>query len=74
MAHKVILPPKKNYIPQFLKQRDINSYKMIHLLQKMPLFNLKANQGARKLSYFIDFNEVLSNKRRFEASMSRLAL
>ncbi len=28
MAHKVILPPKKNYIPQFLKQRDINSYKI----------------------------------------------
>ena len=28
MAHKVILPPKKNYIPQFLKQRDINSYLM----------------------------------------------
>jgi hypothetical protein len=26
MAHKVILPPKKNYIPQFLKQWDINSY------------------------------------------------
>jgi hypothetical protein len=26
MAHKVILPPQKNYIPQFLKQRDINSY------------------------------------------------
>ncbi len=26
MAHKVILPPKKNYIPQFLKQRDIKSY------------------------------------------------
>jgi hypothetical protein len=26
MAHKVILPPKKNFIPQFLKQRDINSY------------------------------------------------
>ncbi len=23
MAHKVIVPPKKNYIPQFLKQRDI---------------------------------------------------
>jgi hypothetical protein len=34
MAHKVILPPKKNYIPQFLKQRDINSYyikKLIHI-------------------------------------------
>jgi hypothetical protein len=26
MAHKVVLPPKKNYIPQFLKQQDINSY------------------------------------------------
>jgi hypothetical protein len=26
MAHKVILPPQKNYIPQFLKQRDINSF------------------------------------------------
>jgi hypothetical protein len=31
MAHKVILPPKKNYIPQFLKQRDINSYYFILL-------------------------------------------
>ncbi len=29
MAHKVILPPKKNYIPQFLKQRDINSYSIL---------------------------------------------
>jgi hypothetical protein len=28
----VILPPKKNYIPQFLKQRDINSYYGHHLL------------------------------------------
>jgi hypothetical protein len=26
MAHKVIVPPKKNYIPLFLKHRDINSY------------------------------------------------
>jgi hypothetical protein len=31
MAHKVILPPKKNYIPQFLKQRDINSYNNLPL-------------------------------------------
>jgi hypothetical protein len=31
MAHKVILPPKKNYIPQFLKQRDINSYYFMEL-------------------------------------------
>ncbi len=28
MAHKVIVPQKKNYVPQFLKQRDINSYKV----------------------------------------------
>ncbi len=26
LTPKLILPPKKNYIPQFLKQRDINSY------------------------------------------------
>jgi hypothetical protein len=31
MAHKVILPPKKNYIPQFLKQRDINSYLTVRI-------------------------------------------
>ncbi len=29
MAHKVIVPQKKNYVPQFLKQRDINSYKTL---------------------------------------------
>ena len=27
MAHKVIVLQKKNYVPQFLKQRDINSYR-----------------------------------------------
>jgi hypothetical protein len=32
MAHKVIVPQKKNYIPQFLKQRDINSYNIFALL------------------------------------------
>ena len=26
MAKKVIVPQKKNYVPQFLKQQDINSY------------------------------------------------
>jgi hypothetical protein len=26
MAQKVIVPQKKNYVPQFLKQRDIISY------------------------------------------------
>jgi hypothetical protein len=38
MAHKVILPPKKNYIPQFLKQRDINSYYFM-LTYKLKLLN-----------------------------------
>jgi hypothetical protein len=30
MAQKVIVPQKKNYVPQFLKQRDINSYFVCH--------------------------------------------
>jgi hypothetical protein len=33
MAHKVIVPPKKNYIPQFLKQRDINSYSIFFTIR-----------------------------------------
>ncbi len=32
MAQKVIVPQKKNYVPQFLKQRDINSYFLISFL------------------------------------------
>jgi hypothetical protein len=36
----VILPPKKNYISQFLKQRDINSYYSI--LKVFISRNLKA--------------------------------
>jgi hypothetical protein len=40
MAHKVILPPKKNYIPQFLKQRDINSYYASVLLAAEPKVHL----------------------------------
>ena len=26
MAHKVIVPPKKNYIQKFLKQRDVGNF------------------------------------------------
>ncbi len=26
MAHKVIVPQKKNYVPKFLKQRDIGNF------------------------------------------------
>ena len=30
MAQKVIVPQKKNYVPQFFKQQDINSYFCTH--------------------------------------------
>jgi hypothetical protein len=30
MAQKVIVLQKKNYVPQFFKQRDINSYSNPH--------------------------------------------
>jgi hypothetical protein len=43
MAHKVILPPKKNYIPQFLKQRDINSYSVYILLADILCPNIAFN-------------------------------
>jgi hypothetical protein len=40
MAHKVILPPKKNYIPQFLKQRDINSYSLSGTVSTVYVFEI----------------------------------
>jgi hypothetical protein len=46
MAHKVILPPKKNYIPQFLKQRDINSYNFLGHRHKQP-----RSEGRLSLGY-----------------------
>ncbi len=33
IAYKVIVPQKKNYVPQFLKQRYINSYSLPGLKQ-----------------------------------------
>ncbi len=36
MAQKVIGPQKKIYVPQFLKQRDINSYSAYYFL-KVPV-------------------------------------
>jgi hypothetical protein len=36
MAHKVIVPQKKNYVPQFLKQREINSYNGTGFVDKFP--------------------------------------
>ncbi len=43
MAHKVIVPPKKNYVPQFLKQRDINSYNWADL--KIETYENFTNHG-----------------------------
>ena len=38
MAQKVIVPQKENYVPQFLKQRDINSYYVLlpYIIYVMP--------------------------------------
>ena len=52
MAHKVIVPPKKNYIPQFLKQRDINSYftslERLYLFQASPVSKLNFSIKTKK--------------------------
>jgi hypothetical protein len=45
MAQKVIVPQKKNYVPQFLKQRVINSY---YISQKK--FAFAYAQSPRKCS------------------------
>jgi hypothetical protein len=58
MAHKVILPPKKNYIPQFLKQRDINSYYgpgcyLMHLTDRCRFLNCPIRMGGGGVEGFI---------------------
>ena len=44
MAHKVIVPKKKNYVPKFLKQRDIGNFMSLQqwALNYVPQF-LKLN-------------------------------
>ncbi len=52
MAQKVIVPQKKNYVPQFLKQRDINSYlktRQKKVIKKTSLTNMSK---SRKSAYF----------------------
>jgi hypothetical protein len=46
-AQKVIVPQKKNYVPHFLKQRDINSY------FPTPLLLLLMDPGLIKSGYEI---------------------
>jgi hypothetical protein len=65
MAQKVIVSQKKNYVPQFLKQRDINSYCMQFNLagtyfSKLPAkYNMPAKLNCpqkRSLRYSMFFN------------------
>jgi hypothetical protein len=57
MAHKVILPPKKNYIPQFLKQRDINSYYFrVHSIYAQSLSPLTKSPGT--VSHSVNVNLI----------------
>jgi hypothetical protein len=51
MAQKVIAPQKKNYVPQFLKQRDINSYYSSYpsRKQKTRQFTIKVLEKINKL-------------------------
>ncbi len=64
MAHKVIVPPKKNYIPQFLKQRDINSYyNVTRLLYVVVVFHLLPSFElilARELASHVTLGEMFS--------------
>jgi hypothetical protein len=72
MAHKVIVPPKKNYIPQFLKQRDINSYKISgptqsdrHLAQvSSPNLNIDMGQSHWTI-LFLQKSDELRTKSEF---------
>ncbi len=55
MAQKVVVPQKKNYVPQFLKQRDINSYytNLLRFLERSIIFcflSLSAKAGGWNLS------------------------
>jgi hypothetical protein len=60
MAHKVIVPPKKNYIPQFLKQRDINSYFFLYLSFKTHFIPLLLNTALPPLPPPINLCLVVS--------------
>ncbi len=67
MAHKVILPPQKNYIPQFLKQRDINSYNTT-LCGLYKASELYQSAGLRPiLGLFQNFSQKYSIKRLYNS-------
>ncbi len=53
MAQKVIVPQKKNYVPQFLKQRDINSYLILQ-----EIYNLGQGAGMREGYLYLQKKEM----------------
>jgi hypothetical protein len=52
-AQKVIVPQKKNYVPQFLKQRDINSY--YSAPSQRCFFFKKGKQKMRSHQFMVKF-------------------
>ncbi len=55
MAQKVIVPQKKNYVPQFFKQRDINSYYqpvMYNIFSKLALLYIFTNMLRKDYRIF----------------------
>ncbi len=52
MAQKVIFPQKNNYVPQFLKQRDINRYFVHHfaLFQRLRVLRKESKLKGFKLT------------------------
>jgi hypothetical protein len=60
MAHKVIVPPKKNYVPKFLKQRDIGNF----MYQSAVVYCccLLLRVLTKKNTVLAKFNTVLTKK------------
>ncbi len=48
MAQKVIVPQKKNYVPHFPKQRDINSYFVFQ-----DIIHISINNFSQLAKYFL---------------------
>ncbi len=70
MAQKVIVPQKKNYVPQFLKQRDINSYILSYDFKGRRVYCISHNifscfkYGIRKVGS-VDFQYMLREDKEF---------
>ncbi len=54
-AQKVIVPQKKNYVLHFLKQRDINSYFILLLSVRSPLFKTRLDSAFSDAQPTVNF-------------------